>query len=79
MDCQQCGRFANMVGWTRAQANSIRAGHGTSSGGRDMCKSCWSDGPTERDVAELEEKMWLLYFDEDLLGDRNAEFMVEFA
>jgi hypothetical protein len=31
MDCQQCGRFANMVGWTRAQANSIRAGHGTSS------------------------------------------------
>jgi hypothetical protein len=62
-----------------AQARTIRAGRGTSSGGRDVCKECWSDGPTERDIAETEENLWLWHFDKDLHGTENADFMVEFT
>jgi hypothetical protein len=78
MDCQHCGRYVSMLGWTRAQQNSICARRGASFGGRDMCRSCWERGPCGRDIDELEEDVWLLHFDKEELGHGKSEFVVEF-
>jgi hypothetical protein len=79
MECPTCGYHRGYGRYTLAQARSIRAGRGTSSGGRDMCEDCWSSGPTEADVAEVEENLFLWFFGRDLHGTEMTDFMVVFA
>jgi hypothetical protein len=79
MECQSRGHYRGLGRYTLAQAKSIRAGRGPSSGGRDMCRECWSNGPTESDITDAEENLWLWYFDEDLRGTEMTDFVVEFA
>jgi hypothetical protein len=79
VECPTCGYHRGLLQYTVAQAKSIRAGRGCSSGGRDMCKACWSSGPTEADIIEVGGNLFLWFYDEDLHGAELSHFIVEFA
>jgi hypothetical protein len=68
-----------MAQYTVAQAKSIRMGRGCSSGGRDVCEACWSNGPTESDLLELDDYLtfWRLVIDTH--RSDVVEFMIEFV
>jgi hypothetical protein len=44
-----------------------------------VCKICWSNGPTEQDVIEIEGNLHLWILDKDTYGTDLTDFMVEFS
>jgi hypothetical protein len=79
MNCPSCEILRGMAQHTTAQAKSIREGRGCSSGGRDMCKICWSNGPTEDDFVDLDNNLHFWILDKDTHRTDMVDFMVEFA
>jgi hypothetical protein len=79
MDCASCGLFRGMTQHTAAQATFIRNGRACSSGGRDVCETCWMNGPTESDLMDLDDNLAFWRLDIDTHRSDMVNFMVEFA
>jgi hypothetical protein len=79
MECPVCGLYRGMAQYTVAQAKSIRTGRGCSSGGREVCKDCWSSGPTESDIIDLDDYLAFWRLDVDTHRSDVVEFMIEFV
>jgi hypothetical protein len=74
-----CGLYRGMALHTGAQAKSIRNSRGCSSGGRDVCKACWMNGPTESDLMVLDDYLtfWRLDIDTRRTDRRQLREIVE--
>jgi hypothetical protein len=79
MQCPICERQRSLNQFTAVQAKAIRTGHGCSSGGRDVCKGCWSKGPTRSDFIELDDYLGFWKLDVDTNKSQMIEFLVEFV
>jgi hypothetical protein len=79
MQCPVCEQYRTMTQYAVAQAKSIRMGRGCSSGGRDVCKECWSKGPTESDLVDLEDYLTFWRLDVDTNRSEMIKFMIKFV